>query len=289
VAKKLDGTGAGHQNFSFMTTSPLRPLPGTAPPGTWRIGTADRDPVDGRLAIFAILKRPTPTSVSLLGTGFFLQPHGGFATAAHVAVEAQELLSESPDSVGIARTLPNGRTRFVPIWKFFIHDTADVAFGIPRYEFVDESTGAAIPAKVLSLVGTPPAIGSPISTWSYPLHRVVGNDATGQSVQLQPDFYNGWLQEFFAELGPSAKLKAPYYRTDIHLHGGSSGGPVFNFDGEVFGIASCSYDGATDLAFVTSAAALLEIEIPERVTDDGDNGPRVSLRELAARGQIMAR
>jgi hypothetical protein len=65
---------------------------------------------------------------------------------------------------------------------------------------------------------------------------------------------------------------------------------VFNFDGEVFGIASCSYGGATDdLAFVTPAAAPLEIEILDRVTDGGDNGPRVSLRELAARGQIMAR
>jgi hypothetical protein len=29
----------------------------------------------------------------------------------------------------------------------------------------------------------------------------------------------------------------------------------------MFGIASCSYDGATDRAFVTPAAALLEIEI----------------------------
>jgi hypothetical protein len=272
-----------------MTTSPLPRLPGTAPPGTWRIGTADRAPADGRLAIFAILKRPTPTSVSLLGTGFFLQPHGGFATAAHVAAEAQELLSASPDSVGIARTLPNGRTRFLPTWKFFIHDTADVAFGIPRYEFVDEATGGVIRAKVLSLASTPPAIGSPISTWSYPLHRVVDDDTAGQSVQLQPDFYNGLLQELFAERGPSAKLKPPYFQTNIHLHGGSSGGPVFNLDGEVFGIASCSYDGATDLAFVTPAAALLELAIPERITDDGEQGPRISLRDLAARGQIMAR
>jgi Trypsin-like peptidase domain len=272
-----------------MTNSPLRPLPGTAPHGTWRIGTADRESADGRQAIFPILKRPTAASLSLLGTGFFLQPHGGFATAAHVALEAQDLLSDSPDSVGIARTLPNGRTRFLPIWKFFLHDTADVAFGIPRYEFVDEATGAPIRAKVLSLVSRSPAGGSPISTWSYPLHQVIGDEATGQTVQLQPDFYSGRLQEFFTDRGPSAKLKVPYYRTDIHLHGGSSGGSVFNFDGEVFGIASCSYEGATDLAFVTPAAALLQLETPARVTDVPDDGPRVSLRELAAHGQIVAR
>jgi hypothetical protein len=108
-------------------------------------------------------------------------------------------------------------------------------------------------------------------------------------MQLQPDFYNGRLQELFVGRGPSVKIRTPYYRTGLHLHGGSSGGPVFNFDGEVFGIASCSYDGATDLAFVTSAAALLEMKIPRRVTDENDSGPLVSLQELAACGQIVAR
>ncbi|SDT51873.1 S1 family peptidase [Bradyrhizobium canariense] len=253
------------------------------------MGTADHDLADGRLATFAILKRPTPTSLSLLGTGFYLQPRGGFATAAHVALEAQELLSVTPDSVGIAHTLSNGRTRFLPIWKFFIHESADVAFGIPRYEFVDEETCLVYRAKVLCLTSVTPDIESPISTWSYPLHQVIGDESTGQSVQLQPDFYNGVLQEYFSGRGPSAKLKPPYYQTSINLHGGSSGGPVFNLKGEVFGVASCSYDGATDIAFVTPSSALLELEIPERISDDIDEGPRVSLRELATRGQITAR
>lgn len=270
-----------------MTALPLTPLPGTAPPGTWRINTADREAADGRLAIFAILERPTPTSIRLLGTGFYLQPRGGFVTAAHVAEEAQQLISTRPDSVGIAHTLPNGRTKFLPIWKFFIHKTADLAFGIPRYEFVDDNTGTAFRAKVLSLTDVAPAIGSRISTWSYPLHQVLGDEATGQSMQLQPDFYRGVLQELFAKRGPSAKLRPPYYQTSIHLYGGSSGGPVFDFEGQVFGVASCSYEGANDIAFVTPAGSLLEIEVPEGVTDTGKEGPKVSLRELAARGQIV--
>ena len=39
---------------------------------------------------------------------------------------------------------------------------------------------------------------------------------------------------------------------------------------------------------MTPAAALLEIEVPERITNEGAEGPKVSLRELAARGQIIA-
>lgn len=250
---------------------------------------ADHEDADGRLATFAIVTRPTPTSLRLLGTGFYLTHKGGFATAAHVALEAQQLLSACPNSVGIAHTLPDGRSLFRPIWQFFIHPTADVAFGIPRYEFVNEKTGEAYPVMVLSLNSIPPNLGASISTWSYPLHRVLGDEVTGQVLQLQPDFYDGTLQELFTERGPSVKLIPPYYRTDIHLHGGSSGGPVFNFDGEVFGIASCSYDGAEDIAFMTPAGALLELQIPESITENGNGVRKVSLREIAALGRIVSR
>jgi hypothetical protein len=128
-----------------------------------------------------------------------------------------------------------------------------------------------------------------ISTWSYPLHRVLGEETTGQLLQLQPDFYNGTLQELYTERGPSVKVKPPYYRTDIHLYGGSSGGPVFNFDGEVFGVASCSYEGQEDIAFVTPAGALLEIEVPESIEEDWKGTRTLTLRDIAARGMLIAR
>jgi hypothetical protein len=227
----------------------LTVLPGTALAGTWRITNADMAEADGRLAIFAIVIREPPT-FKLLGTGFYLQPKGGFATAAHVAIEAQQHLAANTDSVGIAHTLPNGKTRFLPICKFFLHPTADVAFGIPRAEFLDNASGQVIRAKVLSLTSTPPDIGAPVGTWAYPLHRHIEDEMAGRVLQLQPDFYDSRLEEFYAERGPLVKLRPPYYQTSIQLHGGASGGPVF-FDGHVFGIASSSFDGAKDLAFVT--------------------------------------
>jgi hypothetical protein len=274
--------------MSFKDLSPLPPLPGTAPSGLWKIRTEDYDDGDGRLAIFAIVTRPTTTSLRLLGTGFYLQPKGGFATAAHVALEAEKLIAERPDSVGISHTLPDGRTFFRPIWKFFIHPTADAAFGVPAAEFVNDRTGEVYRAKVLCLKSTPPALGAAISTWSYPLHRLL-DEATRQVLQLQPTFYNGILQELFTERGPSAKLLPPYYRTNIHLHGGSSGGPVFNINGEVFGVASCSYDGAEDIAFVTPAAALLDISVPEMIGEGESGAQLIKLGDIATRGLIAVR
>jgi hypothetical protein len=56
---------------------PLSPLPGTAFPGTWRITDADMADAAGPLAIFAMVIREGKI-LKPLGTGFYLQPHGGF-------------------------------------------------------------------------------------------------------------------------------------------------------------------------------------------------------------------
>jgi hypothetical protein len=274
-----------------MQASRLPSLPGTAPAGSWRITTADLDDGDGRLAIFAIAVRDTPKSLRLLGTGFYIVTNGGFATAKHVALEAQQHLLHTPDSVGLLHTISDGITIFRPIWQFFIHPTADIAFGLPHYDLIDNQTGKADRSKVLSLDVGCPEVGSTISTWSYPLHSVIGDDESGRFLQLQPDFYNGTLQEIFMTAGPSAKLLPPYYQTNIHLHGGSSGGPVFNAAGYVFGIASCSYDGAEDIAFVTPVSPILEIELQMTTyrSDDGSTWPINTVRELGTMGVIRLR
>jgi hypothetical protein len=261
----------------------------------WRIGTIDRDEADGRHAIFAIVRRPTSEPLNLrgawigdlIGTGFYIVPNGGFATAKHVAQEAQEAL-EKKHSVGIVYTLSNGLSVFRPVWRFCLHPTADLAFGIP-HDIIDNTTGTAFRAKVLSLDRKPPEINSPMSTWAYPLHRKE-RDAEGQEIlQMQPDFYNGRLIETHAERGPSGRLHPPYYQTDIHLHGGSSGGPVFNEAGHVLGVASCSYDGAEDLAFVTPIAPIFEIEVPNADLADGQGRRIIRVEDIAKIGGIAIR
>ena len=91
----------------------LTPLSGTVSDGTWRITTSDRDDANGRLAICAIVKRPPSASPSLkgtdgselIGTGFYLVPDGGFATARHVALEALDAMSQGEHCVGLVYSL----------------------------------------------------------------------------------------------------------------------------------------------------------------------------------------
>jgi Trypsin-like peptidase domain len=276
-----------------VSRTKLPSLPGTSPEGNWRIGTIDRDESDGCLAICAIVARPTTSVLDLrgtasgvlIGTGFFIVKDGGFATAKHVALEALRWMTEAENTVGLVYTLSNGLSVFRPIWKFSLHPTADLAFGIP-HEIIDNETGVAFRSKILSLQPGSPGVGAAISTWAYPLHQNTIDDEGDEILHLQPDFYDGALTDFYAAKGPSAKLNAPYYLTSIHLHGGSSGGPVFNERGHVFGVASCSYDGAEDLAFVTPIDSIFEIEIPDVNLKDGFGRRSVSVAEIASLGNI---
>ena len=82
------------------------------------------------------------------------------------------------------------------------------------------------------------------------------------------------------------EIEPPYYQTSMHLHGGASGGPVFNGGGRVFGIASSSYEGAVDLAFVTPVIGVLEIEFRENGHRRRSGPRRVTVSELAKLGHI---
>ena len=271
----------------------MKPLSGRAFDGAWRIGASDRADADGRLAICAIVKRSPSTPLNfvgtndgeLIGTGFYLVPNGGFVTAKHVALEALETMSQRDNCVGLVYLLSNGLLVFRPIWRFFVHDTADLAFGIPHY-LNDNKTGAPYRAKVLTLNCKAPPVGARISTWAYPQHIKVHDGSGNTQLQFKPAFYDGILEEVYTQRGPARKIEPPYYQTNIHLHGGASGGPVFNEAGQVFGVASCSFEGAVDLAFVTPIEGIVDIELDATDMADG-NGPRkASVSELALAGYI---
>jgi hypothetical protein len=271
----------------------LPPLPGTATDGTWRIVTSDRDESNGRQAICAIVKRLCSSSMSLsgtddgelIGTGFYLVPNGGFATAKHVALEAIEAINQDQNSVGLIYLLSNGLLVFRPVWRFFLHPTADLSFGVP-HELYDNKTGHSYRAKVLTLDRKAPPVGGRISTWAYSLHRRVRDASRGNMLHFEPAFHDGILEQIHTDRGPARRIKPPYYQTNIHLYGGASGGPVFNENGQVFGVASCSYEGAVDFAFVTPIGGILEIELHDTDVGDGQGSRTVTVGELARLGRI---
>lgn len=72
----------------------------------------------------------------------------------------------------------------------------------------------------------------------------------------------------------------------MHMHPTASGAPVFDKLGRVCGVCSCSYDGATDVGFVTPIAPILGLTVSDVIVGD-DNAPRdVTVAELVHLGCV---
>jgi S1-C subfamily serine protease len=48
----------------------------------------------------------------------------------------------------------------------------------------------------------------------------------------------------------------------MHIHGGASGGPVFDASGAVFGVNTASMDPYTDTSYVSKVRDALDLGIP---------------------------
>ena len=82
-------------------------------------------------------------------------------------------------------------------------------------------------------------------------------------------------------------MPGPCFSTSMHMHGGASGGPVFDqASGRVCGINSTSFSGATNVSFVSMIEGLLDIDI-EGVVLDAEKGPdQVKLAHLVDLGYV---
>lgn len=247
----------------------LSPLPGTADAGLW---TANNEfgTVNYAEAVFPLLRRKGPKEAEIVGTGFYVLPNGCFLTARHVL--------EDPETLFAIQLMADRTYHVRTIQDAFHHPTGDISVGVFS-PLVHRVTGASLMNVTVPLAPTQPGATTPIATYSYPLHEVRSEQA-GVSVNLQPDFYHGHLGEYYAERGPSGRLACPYYMADLHLYGASSGGPVVSSSGPVFAIASASYDGANDLAFLTPVSLAGDITIPKVDMKDGHGAKTRPFRDI---------
>lgn len=142
-----------------------------------------------------------------LGTGVLISPDCHVLTAAHIVDGAQEILVKTQD--GIAR----------PAVHIFSEAGADIAL----LRLLDPD-----PDLAHAKLGDSDRLA--VGQWAY---------AIGTPFGLENSFSAGRISGFreFGRLYDGTIL-AEFIQTDAALNSGSSGGPVFNSNGEVIGIAS---------------------------------------------------
>jgi hypothetical protein len=266
----------------YMIEPPF--LPGEAASGAYGALDGDGRPADLSLSVFPILRRNDDTALKLIGTGFFITTNGLFVTARHVLLDVLDSHGNQRFPIGLLQFLPGNRYIYRPILRCVTHEIADVGVGVAAP--IANAVGEPLTNKILTLTTVPAPVGSRVVTYAYPKHSNFSQ--SGQQVlNLTPTFYDGDIEEYFPHGRDRTLLPAPCYRTNMVIHGGASGGPVFTRSGWVFGVNSTGMDG-TNVSHVSRVDETLTLLLND-ISIDGKPARPVRMVELIERGHIICR
>jgi hypothetical protein len=249
-------------------------LLGITPEGRIRTVDGDGNIVDPNLVIFPILKQTSVGNYHLIGTGFFISKSGIFLTAKHVLLDVISPNGEQIYPILLVQFLENGYI-MRPILRCTSHAVADIAVGIAA-PMNHNTSGLLFQNKLLRLTQTIPAVGQKVCTYAYP--RSVMKHGKAQELYFNTDFFDGVVQEHYLNGRDSVLLPGSCIQTNIYIHGGASGGPVFDASGKVFAVNSSGYEN-DDLSFVTPINTIENLLLTDIFIPSNNSG-QVRVREL---------
>jgi hypothetical protein len=260
---------------------------GSVPKELFNVHGEDGTAVDPSSAIFPILRSPQGELPVVVGTGFYIAHQGLFATARHVLEECFDTQREPTIPLTIVHRFPaENRIVFRPVTRAFLHNSSDIAVGMAA-PMRHGATGDDLWASSLVLSSKAVEVGCAVTTYAYPNAITIGDESDEHRIYVNPLFYAGEVVQCFPEGRDRIMMPGPCYQTSMHLHGGASGGPVFDSrTGRVCGINSTSFADATDVSFISMINGLLEIDICGVVLDASKGEETVKLSTLIALGYV---
>lgn len=227
-------------------------------------------------SIFPLITYNPKTNIwKCLGTGFFINPYGGFVTAKHVAFENEN--SYEPTLYAIQTTKKQER-HLRPIAYYRMHRNADIVVGyLGKRRLSDGSNVEPEIAPAFQLNLKPLSEGDEVRTFAFPLSEA----AEIESGTFELSFKGTWSAGKIIELMDRSPLvNNKCYHTNMKIEGGASGGPVLK-NNVVIGINSSGFD-ITDgdpISFVTPIDLILSLKVP-------DNREEITIHELVKKGHI---
>jgi hypothetical protein len=205
-------------------------------------------------------------------------------TAKHVIDIATDDSSDDGAPLWCTDVRPiKGQRNARPIVRTVRHETSDIAFCVLQ-PLRHVATDELLPICILPLSDRDPQIGVQVFTYAYP-DSVVEPDGHRLRVNLSPHFYEGLIAEHYPVQRDIRVLTWPCFQTSMHIHGGASGGPVFDSTGTVFGINTLSMEPQTDISYVTKVRDAFDLPIPTTPIEGGAEQmlPPAASREFTSR------
>ncbi|MBB5464147.1 hypothetical protein OKW30_006733 [Paraburkholderia sp. Clong3] len=262
---------------------------GASPKDGFDVRSSTGSKVDPSSAIFAIIRQPDPPygDLTVIGTGFYICHYGLFATAKHVLKECLDKRGQPTIPLSIVHRFPLTQTVQVrPIIRAVLHDSSDVAVGMAA-PMQHRTTRENLWSDSVVLSASEASIGDKIATYAYPNATTERIADDWHKAHLYPLFYEGTVVECYPHGRDRVMMPGPCFRTSMHMHGGASGGPVFDLrSGRVCGINSTAFPDSPDVSFVSMVSPLLQLDI-EGVTFDASTPPQtVKLARLVELGIV---
>jgi hypothetical protein len=249
-------------------------LKGTVPKGKIDAVDGDGNVIDPSKAIFPILKENNHGNFYLVGTGFFITDSGIFVTAKHVLLDVIDKKGVQTHPIFLMQFLGDGYIKR-PILRCTSHEVADITVGISA-PMNHNLSGLPFKNKVLELTPSIPAVGQSVFTYAYPNNEIKHGET--QEIYLYPDYFDGSIQEIYPNGRDLVMLPGACVQTSMYIHGGASGGPVFDSLGKVFGVNSTGYDN-DDLSFITPIHTIENLLIDDISIPSNSTG-KVLVKEL---------
>lgn len=221
------------------------------------IHDANGQPSDINQVVVPIIKGSDSSSITAVGTGFFVSSNGIFVSAKHVLMDAFDQHGNQKDFLHVIHFVGDNKMFIRPVIRFSAHDISDVAIGVCA-PMKHVNTEKFLSNKVMTLCFDTPRPDIRIATYAFPRSTIIRGNPT--NIHINPGYFDGVIKNYYPNGRDSYLLPGACVETTMHIHGGASGGPVFGPGGRVFGINSTGVDG-TDISFVSLISCIKDMHI----------------------------
>lgn len=210
-----------------------------------------------------------------LGTGYFINPFGGFITAKHLLTDSDGKMEKTFYSVHKG----NNQHYIRSIKSLTMHKSADMIIGMLGDARIGNKKFSPPIANFCSIDLNPLKNGDKIYSYAYPNTMSQDINLSETEFTFTGVFSSGKVIDFHENGSPVVRNRC--FQTNMKIDSGASGGPVFK-DNYIVGVNSSGFTLDNDeepISFITPIDYILDLKVKEKQK-------LVSVKQLIADSQI---